>query len=31
MKIHKKIKIGIPEMGTFSAVTDQIRKLMHLR
>ena len=21
MKIHKKIKIGLPEMGTFSAIT----------
>ena len=24
MKIHKKIKIGIPEIGTFSAATSRV-------
>ena len=24
MKIHKKIKIGIPEKGTFSAITSKV-------
>ena len=24
MKIHKKMKIGIPEIGTFSAITSKV-------
>ena len=24
MKIHKKVKIGIPEIGTFSAITSKV-------